>query len=223
MHRGTLALAVGLGMFAGFGLTARPAAAQSTCVADTDCSAGQVCAIIGATGCSDACLNGVCPPCANNVIKGCVAAPCSQDSDCSGGTYCQRSQVDSGCVNPAPDSGAAGSAGEASVPGEPPCQTATTTAGQCMYHPTGVNPQDGGVGGGYVIIPVETGPESGEDTGRDGTPAPAPQRSNDADQTSTAGCSMAHANGNRGGAGLALFALGLFGVLRRRRAVSAAR
>src|SRR4051812_22417970 len=77
-----------------FGLAPRPAQAQSTCAADSDCVKGWTCQVSGGT----ACASPACPPgqkceaqptdCVNEQYKSCLPGPCLADSDCASGMVC---------------------------------------------------------------------------------------------------------------------------------------
>jgi len=77
-----------------FGLAPRPAHAQSTCSADSDCVKGWTCQVSGGSGCaSPGCAPGeTCEPlpsdCAPAEYKSCRPAPCGADSDCASGMVC---------------------------------------------------------------------------------------------------------------------------------------
>src|SRR6188768_2600375 len=76
------------------GLLARPAYAQSSCSADSDCVKGWTCQVSGGAGCTaPACAPGEkCEPqasdCASVEFKSCQPAPCQSDSDCAEDMVC---------------------------------------------------------------------------------------------------------------------------------------
>src|SRR4051812_32635768 len=65
-----------LGLFGLAALSARPAAADSSCASDSDCVKGWLCQVTGSTGCGYACAPGQdCPPppdCPTQDYKSCV-------------------------------------------------------------------------------------------------------------------------------------------------------
>ena len=77
-----------------FGFASRPAQAQSSCTADTDCVKGWTCQVSGGTACgAPACAPGEkCDEqpidCVAQEFKSCQPGPCSADSDCADGTVC---------------------------------------------------------------------------------------------------------------------------------------
>lgn len=211
MNHATFAVVVALGVFGFCGLSARTAGAQSTCSVDADCNSGTVCAVVGGTGCPDTRANcGGCLAiaCAKE-IKACVSPPCTQDSDCQSGKYCQ--------VSPGSISQETGGAGSG-----PPAYDISYSLGQCVYHGLGALPedgQDGGSGGDAVGVGGSSAGQtvSLEDGGHSGTPVQArPEATAGADSTSS-GCSVALGSKGVSSNGLALCALGLVGMLRRRR------
>ncbi|HET7541182.1 MAG TPA: hypothetical protein VFK05_14995 [Polyangiaceae bacterium] len=76
------------------GLSSRPAHAESSCNADSDCVKGWTCQVSGGTGCaSPACAPGEkCDPgpsdCVTEVFKSCQPGACQADSDCASGMVC---------------------------------------------------------------------------------------------------------------------------------------
>jgi len=111
--------------FALCGLASRPAHAQSTCSADSDCVKGWTCQVSGSSGCtSPACAPGEkCDPlpsdCTSVEYKSCQPGACHVDSDCAVGMVCYT-HTESDC---APNACASG---QACPP--PSCETRTESA-----------------------------------------------------------------------------------------------
>jgi Cys-rich repeat protein len=107
--RGSLATLFALGALG----VARTAGADPTsCAADSDCTKGFTCQVVGATACAGtACAvppagadAEACPPppvCDPTVIKGCMPGPCTTDSDCATGMVCYADTYTS-CPPPEP-------------------------------------------------------------------------------------------------------------------------
>src|SRR6188768_3160291 len=108
------------------GLLARPAYAQSTCTADSDCVKGWTCQVSGGAGCTaPACAPGeTCDPgpvdCTTEVFKSCQPSACHADSDCADGLVCYT-HTESNC---APTACAPGQP----CPQPPPCPAQTVSA-----------------------------------------------------------------------------------------------
>jgi hypothetical protein len=94
--RGSLATLFALGSL---GLARTAGADPTTCTADSDCTKGFTCQVVGASACpgyacaepaagvdAEACPSP--PPCDPTVIKGCMPGPCTTDSDCATGMVC---------------------------------------------------------------------------------------------------------------------------------------
>jgi Cys-rich repeat protein len=107
--RGSLAALFALGSL---GVARTAGADPASCTADSDCTKGFTCQVVGATACpGTACAvppAGVdaeaCPPppvCDPTVIKGCMPGPCTTDSDCATGMVCYADTYTS-CPPPEP-------------------------------------------------------------------------------------------------------------------------
>lgn len=125
--RGSLATLFALGALG----VARTAGADPTsCAADSDCTKGFTCQVVGATACAGtACAvppagadAEACPPppvCDPTVIKGCMPGPCTTDSDCATGMVCYADSYTT-CPAPAP-----------SCPKNADCAVPAVDAGAC--------------------------------------------------------------------------------------------
>jgi hypothetical protein len=94
--RGSLATLFALGSL---GVARTAGADPTTCTADSDCTKGFTCQVVGASACAGYACAGpaagvdaeACPPpppCDPTVMKGCMPGPCTTDSDCATGMVC---------------------------------------------------------------------------------------------------------------------------------------
>ncbi len=200
------------------------------CTTASDCGsgflcepAGEECACSGSAGGSDQAGDGgtpVPPP----AEPSCICEPskdlrcnpatvsCAKDSDCTSGWTCAEVGSTSDCAsspapNPSPDGGAQGG-------GSPPpdCRSSANIK-QC------VPPYYALIQGAKGVARDSAGSPTlaaGDASSSNGAVPPSSESGKD-DGTSSAGCSVAH--GSRTSSALAMLSvLGLFGVLRRRRA-----
>lgn len=134
----------------------------------------------------------------------CQATPvdCTADKDCSNGWTCEVTHSSSDCATPAPDPGQAGAAPAPECTPSEPTKACMPPYYSLVGNVAGVDRDSSGA-------PTLGGSDNG---------AEAPNAESGTDGVSSSGgCSVAH--GGRSGSTLALLgALGLFGILRRRRA-----
>lgn len=127
--RGSLATLFALGSL---GVARTAGADPTTCTADSDCTKGFSCQVVGASACAGyACPRPAAgvdaeacpppPPCDPTVIKGCMPGPCTTDSDCATGMVCY---ADSYTNCPAPEP-------VASCPKNADCAAPAIDAGAC--------------------------------------------------------------------------------------------
>ena len=154
-----------------------------------------------------------------------VEAECASNSDCSAGWTCETVSGGTNCATtsapdePArPEDAGASNGDDAGKPVPDPC-TPSPSKKLCAppYYAT-VGAGHGVDLGGVTSTPSKDGSQSGgSESGA------APPAASDPDPASSAGCSIGAGPSRAGSAGALLFALGLFGVVRRRRAARAAR
>ena len=160
-----------------FGLASRPAHAESTCSADSDCVKGWTCQVSGGVACaSPACPPGEkCEPqpsdCVNQDFKSCQPGACRADSDCADGMVCYT-HTETNC----PPTACAQGQECASLPCEPktesacvpryvlPCTTASDCGAGFQCETAGEECACSGSAGGSA------------DASDGGTPVPAPEQ-----------------------------------------------
>lgn len=164
--------------------------------------------------------------CAPATTSSCHVNPvtCSADSDCATGWTCQSIAQDTPCASTTEPAPAPGSAPPPKPALPSDCAAAEPAPKQC------VPPYFSLVGSGTLGTGRDGSANSGEKAGTaNGTPTSgdnsalpvAPHEASD--QTSSAGCALAAGSQGSAAAGGLLFGLGLFAVLRRRRALAATR
>ena len=216
-----------------------PCTSASDCGSGFTCeSAGEQCECSGSAGGRDPGSDGGTPTPPPSPEESCTCTPsaeqrcrvvpvtCAADSDCSGGWTCVVVASSGDCTSPAlptptPGSGGGSGAPDSGVP-EPNCRPSANVK-QCLppYYAivSGGRGLDSSSGSDEDDTPTAGTDNGGSAPGNGGVASPAvpSAESGKGDTTSSAGCSVSRGSG--GGSALALLGvLGMFGVLRRRRA-----
>jgi len=150
-RRSSVVSLLSLGLFGFAALSARPAAAESSCASDSDCVKGWLCQVTSSSGCGYACAPGQdCPPppdCPTQEFKSCVPGPCTTDSDCATGMVCYTTQVGCDAVPTCPPG--------ADCVEPPPCRPSTQS--QCIPRYDAPCTVDADCGAGFTCMADVTG------------------------------------------------------------------